>query len=164
MRTFKVNGLRFKRASVLLALLLASLAASAQTDLYRRYADVKHVRVASVSNFALGNNSVVDVTVIEAEDDIGWEWMMQEFYIGSLPAERAADLRVGADVVTFARRSRANPRDAAPVVDEQIDAAGSCYIGVSYLSRAVYVFCADTEEQYDAIVSLLVKKLMRNSR
>ena len=37
-------------------------------------------------------------------------------------------------------------------------------MGISYLSRAVYVFCADTEEQYDAIVAMLVKKIMHNSR
>lgn len=153
-----------KRLFFILLFAATALAATAQTDLYQRYANQPHVKVASVSNFSLSNNSLVDVTVIEAEDDIGWEWMLQEFYLGSLPAERADDLREGADVVTFARRSRTNPRNSAPVVNEQIDIAGSCYIGVSYLSRAVYIFCADTEEQYDAIVSLLVKKLMRNSR
>ena len=37
-------------------------------------------------------------------------------------------------------------------------------MGISYLNRAVYVFCADTEEQYDAIVTRLVKKIMHQSR
>ena len=70
----------------------------------------------------------------------------------------------GADVVLFARRSRANPRDNAPLIGEEVDMAASCYMGVSYLARAVYVFCADTEEEYDAVVTRLVKKIMHQSR
>lgn len=152
-----------KRLALLL-LLLASLAAAAQTDLYQRYASQPNVKVASVSNFALDSTAKVDVTVIAAEDDAGWEWMKREFYIGDLAPEQQANLQEGSDVVLFARRSRSNPRENAPIVDENINVAASCYMGISYLSRAVYVFCADTEEQYDAIVALLIKKIMHNSR
>lgn len=152
-----------KRIAILL-LMLVSLAASAQTELYQRYASQPGVKVASVSNFALDSNAKVDVTVIAAEDDEGWEWMKREFYIGELAPEQQANLREGSDVVLFARRNRSNPRENAPIVDENINIAASCYMGISYLSRAVYVFCADTEEQYDAIVAMLVKKIMHNSR
>ena len=137
---------------------------NAQTEFYQRYASQPGVKVASVSNFALDSNAKVDVTVIAAEDDEGWEWMKREFYIGELAPEQQANLREGSDVVLFARRSRSNPRENAPIVDENINIAASCYMGISYLSRAVYVFCADTEEQYDAIVAMLVKKIMHNSR
>lgn len=164
MRRFTVYGLRFTRAISLFLLLLASLAAAAQTDLYQRYASQPGVKVASVSNFALDSTAKVDVTVIAAEDDAGWEWMKREFYIGDLAPEQQANLQEGSDVVLFARRSRSNPRENAPIVDESINVAASCYMGISYLSRAVYVFCADTEEQYDAIVALLIKKIMHNSR
>ena len=90
--------------------------------------------------------------------------MKREFYIGDLAPEQQANLREGSDVVLFARRSRSNPRENAPIGDENINIAASCYMGISYLSRAVYVFCADTEEQYDAIVAMLVKKIMHQSR
>ena len=164
MRRFTVYGLQFTKAITLFLLLLASLAAAAQTDLYQRYASQPGVKVASVSNFALDSTAKVDVTVIAAEDDAGWEWMKREFYIGDLAPEQQANLQEGSDVVLFARRSRSNPRENAPIVDESINVAASCYMGISYLSRAVYVFCADTEEQYDAIVALLIKKIMHNSR
>lgn len=174
MRKLKIEGLRFKGA-LLPLLLLASLAATAQTELYTRYASQPNIKVASVSNFALDSNATVDVTVIAAEDDAGWEWMKREFYIGDLAPEQQANLREGSDVVLFARRNRNNPRENAPVVrvategeqgslTEQVDVGASCYMGISYLSRAVYVFCADTEEQYDAIVTRLVKKIMHQSR
>ncbi len=149
---------------LLLFVLLASLAAQAQTDLYKRYAEQPGVKVASVSNFAIDSNSQVDVTVIEAEDDAGWLWMKAEFFIAELSPQQQAGLLEGFDAVLFARRSRSNPRENAPVRDEQLDVAGSCYIGVSYLNRAVYIFCADSEEQYDAVATLLVKKIMHQSR
>lgn len=149
---------------LLVGMLLAPLATSAQTELYQRYAAQPNVKVASVSNFVLDSNATVDVTVIAAEDDAGWEWMKREFYIGDLSPEQQAGLHEGSDVVLFARRNRNNPRENAPIVGEQIDLAASCYMGISYLSRSVYVFCADTEEQYDAIVTRLVKKIMHQSR
>ena len=143
---------------------LAPLAVHGQTDLYKRYASQPGVKVASVSNFAIDSATRVDVTVIEAEDDEGWNWMKREFYIGDLSPEQQAGLSEGYDAVLFARRSRANPRDNAPVKNEEIDIAGSCYIGISYLNQAVYIFCADSEDEYDAVVSLLVKKIMHNGR
>lgn len=145
---------------VLAFLLLAAGVATAQTDLYRRYANVPNVKVASVSNFAIDNNSSVDVTVIEAINEDGWKWMKKEFYIGDLSPEQQSSLIEGNDAVLFARRSRRNPRENAPVRNEKLDVAGSCYIGISYLNQAVYIFCADSEEQYDAVVTLLVKKIM----
>ena len=152
------------RRLMILAVLLASLAAQAQTELYKRYAAQPGVKVASVSNFAIDSTSRVDVTVIEAEDDEGWAWMTKEFFIGDLSPEQQAGLGEGYDAVLFARRSRVNPRENAPVKNEEIDVAGSCYLGISYLNQAVYIFCADSEEQYDAVVSLLVKKIMHNGR
>lgn len=145
---------------MLLLLLLASLAAHCQTELYERYASQPGVKVASVNGFAIDSTARVDVTVLEAQDDEGWEWMKKEFYIGELSPEQQVGLNEGYDAVLFARRSRVNPRENAPIRNEEIDVAGSCYLGISYLNRAVYIFCADSEEQYDAVVSLLVKKIM----
>ena len=119
---------------VIFIMLIASLAAQAQTDLYSRYAQQAGVKVASVSGFAIDSVSRVDVTVIEAVDDEGWGWMKSEFFIGDLAPE------------------------------QDIDVAASCYMGVSYLQRAVYIFCADSEAQSDAIATLLVKKIMHSSR
>ena len=148
----------------LFIMLLVSLAAQAQTELYNRYARQTGVKVASVSGFAIDRVPQEDVTVIEAVDDVGWALVRGEFYIGDLAAEQEQGLRDGSDVVLFARRSRANPKENAPVVGEDIDVAASCYMGVSYLQRTVYIFCADSEAQSDAIATLLVKKIMHSTR
>ena len=149
---------------VLLLVLAATQSIAAQTDLYQRYASQPNIKVASVSNFAIDSTAKVDVTVIAAEDEAGWEWMKREFYIGDLAPEQQAGLDEGNDVVLFARRSRSNPHEGAPVIGEHVDMAASCYMGISYLSRAVYVFCANTEEEYDAVVTLLIKKIMHQGR
>ncbi len=125
------------RSFNLVALLIVPFAATAQTDLYQRYASHSNIKVASVSNFALDSAAHVDVTVIAAEDDAGWEWMKREFGIADLSAAQQEGLRDGSDVVLFARRSRSNPGQNAPIIGERIDIAASCYMGISYLSRAV---------------------------
>ena len=146
------------------AVLIAASSLCAQTDLYHRYAEQSGVKVASVSGFAIDSVSHIDVTLVEATDDEGWQWMKQEFAIGELAGGQEANLSSGNDVVLFARRNRANPSEDAPVSGDRIDASASCYIGISYLNRTVYIFCADNEEQSDAIVTLLVRKIMHSSK
>ena len=156
-----VSGLR--RATLCAMLLFVYVfTATAQVDLYQRYSAQEGVMVACVSGFPLDSLSRIDVTVVEATSDQGWDWMRREFRIADLMPEQQADLRVGSDVVLFARRSRNNPGEGVPVVGDSIDLAASCYVGISYLQRAVYIFCADSEQQSDAIVTLLVKKIMHS--
>lgn len=136
----------------------------AQGGLYERYSQHDGVMVASVKGFPLDSVSRIDVLVVEATDNNGWEWMKQEFLIAELPPEQQSTLREGSDVVFFARRSRTNPREGVPVKGDSIDVSEGCYMGISYLQRSVYIFCADSEEQSDAIVSLLVRKIMHSNR
>ena len=142
---------RLSRMALVCAALLSAFASQAQTDLYNRYAQQAGVKVASVAGFAIDSVSRVDVTVVGALDAEGWAWMKGEFYIGDLAPEQELGLRQGSDVVLFARRSRVNPAENAMV-------------GISYLQRTVYIFCADSEAQSDAIATLLVKKIMHSSR
>jgi len=144
----------------LLAILATATATVAQNSLYERYSQQPGVMVASVSGFPLDSVSRIDVTVVEATDDEGWAWMKSEFLIADLLPEQQADLRVGSDVVQFSRRNRNNPREGAPVTGDHIDESASCYVGISYLNRSVYIFCGNSEEQSDAIVALLIKKIM----
>ncbi len=132
----------------------------AQGSLYERYSQQPGVMVASVSGFPLDSISRIDVIVVEATDDEGWAWMKNEFLIADLLPEQQADLREGSDVVLFSRRNRSNPREGAPLSGDHIDEAASCYVGISYLNQSVYIFCGNSEEQSDAIVALLIKKIM----
>lgn len=153
-----------KRLFLILVLFIINISLQAQSDLYSRYASQPGVKVASVSNFPLDSVSQIDVTLVEAEDDEGWTWMKKEFHIVDLLPEQQADINSGNDVVFFARRNRSNPSEGAPVVGDRVDASASCYIGISYLDRAVYIFCAESESQSEAVATLLVRKIMHTSR
>lgn len=145
---------------VLLALL--SLSATAQTDLYNRYASRSDIRVASVTNFTLDSGITADVTLLEAVDDEGWKWLCSEFNLASPTTEQQQQMQEGWDVAMFTQRDRRDPTKPAPVVNEQIDHNCSCYVGVSYLSRTLYIFCCNTDRQSDVVVNYLIEKMRRS--
>ena len=137
--------------------------AGAQTDLYNRYASRTDVKVASVTGFVLDSTgTTADVTLLEAVDDGGWEWLCKEFGLIALSEDQQRQLAQGWEVSMFTQRDRKDPTKSAPVVNERIDVANSCYVGVSYLSRTLYIFCCTTEQQSDVVIDYLIRK-MRNS-
>ena len=137
--------------------------AGAQPDLYNRYASRTDIRVASVTGFVLDSaGTTADVTLLEAVDDAGWDWLCKEFGLIALNDDQRRQLAQGWEVSMFAQRDRKDPSKPAPVVDERIDVANSCYVGVSYLSRTLYIFCCTTEHESDVVIDYLIKK-MRSS-
>ena len=147
---------------ILLGLTLLSLSAAAQTDLYKRYASRSDIRVASVTNFTLDTGITADVTLLEAVDDEGWLWLCHEFNLATPTQEQIQQMQEGWDVAMFTQRDRRDPTKPAPVVNEQIDHNCSCYVGVSYLSRTLYIFCCNTDRQSDVVVNYLIEKMRRS--
>ncbi len=148
--------------TILLSLTLLSLSATAQTDLYNRYASRSDIRVASVTNFTLDSGITADVTLLEAVDDEGWQWLCREFNLATPTQEQKQQMQEGWDVAMFTQRDRRDPTKPAPVVNEQIDHNCSCYVGISYLSRTLYIFCCNTDRQSDVVVNYLIEKMRRS--
>jgi len=148
--------------SIMFLLFLASFGANGQTDLYKRYASRTDIRVASVTNFTLDTGITADVTLLEAVEDEGWNWLCSEFKLAILSPEQQKQMDEGWDVAFFTQRNRHDPTQPAPVVGEQIDQSNTCYVGVSYLSRTLYIFCCNTDRQSDVVVNYLIEK-MRHS-
>ena len=154
-----------KRKLILFLCCLAyTLTTLAQTDLYKRYASRTDIRVASVTNFTLDTGITADVTLLEAVDDQGWEWLCKEFNLAPLSQQQQQQMEEGWDVALFTQRNRQDPTKPAPVVNEQIDHSQSCYVGVSYLTRTLYVFCCSTDRQSDVVVNYLIEKMQRSLR
>lgn len=139
-----------------------TLTTLAQTDLYKRYASRTDIRVASVTNFTLDTGITADVTLLEAVDDQGWEWLCKEFNLAPLSQQQQQQMEEGWDVALFTQRNRQDPTKPAPVVNEQIDHTRSCYVGVSYLSRTLYIFCCSTDRQSDVVINYLIEKMRRS--
>lgn len=154
-----------KRKLILFLCCLAyTLTTLAQTDLYKRYASRTDIRVASVTNFTLDTGITADVTLLEAVDDQEWEWLCKEFNLAPLSQQQQQQMDEGWDVALFTQRNRQDPTKPAPVVNEQIDHSQSCYVGVSYLTRTLYVFCCSTDRQSDVVVNYLIEKMQRSLR
>ncbi|MBR1799283.1 MAG: hypothetical protein IJ761_05225 [Bacteroidales bacterium] len=150
------------RTTLFWLLLLTSMVGQAQNGLFERYASQSGVRVAEVERFPIDSALTVGVTIVEAQDSAGWQWMKEEFLIGDLMPAQTAQLRRGSDVVLFTQRHRQQPMQPAPIKDERVVLPESCYMVISYLSRTVFFFMTDTEAQNEAIVALLVRKIMRS--
>ena len=144
---------------VCLFLLLYATTVVAQTDLYNRYSSRTDIRVASVTNFTLDTGITADVTLLEAVDDQSWQWLCSTFGLATPTKEQEQQMEAGWDVTMFTQRSRQDPTKPAPVVNEHIDQNNSCYLGVSYLSRTVYIFCCSTEKQSDVVIAYLIRKM-----
>lgn len=151
------------RIVVFVLFLSAMFSTMAQTDLYKRYADRTDIRVASVSNFALDSGITADVTLLEAIDDEGWQWLCREFSLVELSNQQMDQIRQGWDVTMFAHRSPADPTKPADNTQDS-DQQGTCYLGVSYLSRTIYFFCCTTDKQSDVVVKYLIEKMHHSKR
>lgn len=152
-----------QRIVVFVLFLSAMFSAMAQTDLYKRYADRADIRVASVSNFELDSGITADVTLLEAIDDEGWQWLCREFSLVELSKQQMEQIRQGWDVTMFAHRSPADPTKPADNAQDS-DQQGTCYLGVSYLSRTIYFFCCATDKQSDVVVKYLIEKMHHSKR
>lgn len=152
-----------QRIVVFVLFLSAMFSAMAQTDLYKRYADRADIRVASVSNFELDSGITADVTLLEAIDDEGWQWLCREFSLVELSKQQMDQIRQGWDVTMFAHRSPADPTKPADNTQDS-DQQGTCYLGVSYLSRTIYFFCCATDKQSDVVVKYLIEKMHHSKR
>lgn len=151
-----------KKYMLFIGVLFWASVVGAQSDLYNRYASRTDVKVASVTGFVLDSaGTTADVTLLEAVDDEGWEWLCKEFGLIALNEEQRSQLAQGWEVSMFAQRDRKDPSKPAPVVEERIDVANSCYVGVSYLSRTIYIFCCTTEHQSDVVIDYLIKKMRK---
>lgn len=151
-----------KKYMLFIGVLFWASVVGAQSDLYNRYASRTDVKVASVTGFVLDSTgTTADVTLLEAVDDEGWEWLCKEFGLIALNEEQRSQLAQGWEVSMFAQRDRKDPSKPAPVVEERIDVANSCYVGVSYLSRSIYIFCCTTEHQSDVVIDYLIKKMRK---
>lgn len=159
-----------KKALTALLLLLAYTAA-AQNNIYERYASRTDIRVASVNKFAIDSATTIGVTRLEAEDFKAWASLCKDFGFpapsesgNNVVQDKAAPQLNSWDGVMFAQRSSLDPTQPIPVVNERIDPVSTCYIGVSYLNRTIYIFYCQNAQQANAVLSHLINKMLASQQ
>lgn len=127
---------------IVTAVVVAALAAWRLTGphsvgaLYDRYAGQPGVRVGYIKDYPFDDSTHVDVTTIEALDDEGWEWMLDEF--------------AGRDEESGERKSL--------LTLQQDD---GYFLFLSYADRSLCLVDARTDRQYDAVLRHQLETLKR---
>lgn len=139
---------------LLFAIMLLGFASSfAQTEIYNRYASHTDIKVACINNMQLDSVSHIEVTMLEAIDDKGWKWILDEFDIGA-----QSD---GQRSIMFSMRDRHDPTKPSRVHNEQVCQDDCCYIGVDFSARILYVFAALKGTPPDSLLKYLVAKMSK---
>ncbi len=160
-----------KKSILSLLAILIALSAAAQSDLYKRYASRSDIRVASVNRFAIDSSNTIGVTRLEAENFESWAGLCKDFGFPApsesgknIVSDNAAPQLSSWDGVMFAQRSSLDPTQPISVVDEKINPASTCYIGVSYLDRTIYIFYCQNARQANAVLSHLINKMLASQQ
>ena len=141
----------FWRVGAVLAALTAVAVAAAVlvprmgvSDLYRRYEGNPHL----------------DVTLLQARDDEGWDTLRADFRIRQLPEHTQNKIDSGQDIVSVRIVLKSNP--AFPM--DTVDMENNVVVGISRLNRVVSIFNTDTEKQIDAILHYNYEKNIQTNK
>lgn len=132
---------------LILLLLLLPLAATAQGELYKRYASRPDITVAQVSGFRLGDSVRVDVVLMVADNEAAWQQMKKEF---KLKGQEGVESWLG------------DPRQPA----QHVKWTGAPVVRAiaSHSRRTLAFYRLDTEAQYDALLDYQLEKMNKEKK
>lgn len=145
----------FWRVGAVLAALTAVAVAAAVlvprmgvSDLYRRYEGNPHLDVTYLRNFPVNDTLSVDVTLLQARDDEGWDTLRADFRIPELPEHVQKRIAEGKDLTGVSLVPKSDP--TLPM--DTVDITRNNVLGVSPLKRTISIFTTDTKEQQLAVM------------
>ena len=116
------------------------------SDPYRRYEDNPHLDVTFLRNFPVNDTLAVDVTLLQALDDEGWDTLRADFKIEPLPDFLQSKIAEGEDIVSVFLAPKGDP--SLPM--DTTDLLNNNVVGISQLKHTVCVFDTESEAQQDA--------------
>lgn len=121
-------------------------------DLYSRYEHQPGVRVGFVSDFAVDDSTLCDVTTVEALTEEGWEWMKEEFGLDDSTLPATTEEESG---FLFRRVVKGEPKQVAEAGCEMVD-----ILLVSTVDHAAGIYHVTTMEQEDCVLRLAFDKYL----
>lgn len=118
------------------------------SDLYRRYEGNPHLDVTYLRNFPVNDTLSVDVTLLQARDDEGWDTLRADFRIPELPDHIQKRIAEGKDLTGVCLVPKSDP--TLPM--DTVDITRNNVLGVSPLKRTISIFTTDTKEQQLAVM------------
>lgn len=128
---------------------LASTGLKAQTQLYLQYAFDKTLSVACIIDYRLEDDMTLDVTMLQAKDDASWDRLVADFNVAALPQNLLQSLADGNEVVLTHYGMKNHPQMPAEAKGDFVDVDNSCFMGIEYKEKTIWVFHYSTAEQLD---------------
>lgn len=145
--------------AVLAVLMVAGVAAAVlvprllplgdEGSLYRRYRNMPGIEATYLKDFPIDDTLAVDVTMLRALDDEGWETLRKDFNIKPIPDILQEELNNGRDIIVVRMVPKSDPTQSM----DTTDLSKNNVIGISNLQHSISIFNTDNESQQDAIMN-----------
>ena len=117
------------------------------SELYRQYASNPHLTVSYIEDFRVNDTVTVDVTLLEAKDDEGWEELREKINIKPIPQEVYEILGEEAEEDVWVWLAPKN-KYHLPMDDILLN---NDVLSVSHKKKQLCIFETVSEKQIDAI-------------
>ncbi len=125
------------------------------SEVYKRYHKVEGVRASYIKNFPLNDTLTIGVTLLEATDSAGWEYLLEAF---NIPHELTEIEDI--DVWTWqALRNHPEERYNSMVDDRQVEKSDLEIVSISTKDQEICIFHTRNEQERSTIFS---KKIEAN--
>ena len=116
------------------------------SEVYKKYADDEHVAATFLRNFRVNDSVEVDVTLLEARDDEGWERLQKDFNATPPPPEVIEILGENSDEVWVWLAPKSNY--ALPIDSVMLN---NDVLSISFEKRQICIFAIENEQQIKAV-------------
>ncbi len=125
------------------------------SEVYKRYHKVEGVRATYVKNYPVNDTLTIGVTLLEATDSAGWEYLLEAF---NIPHELTEIEDI--DVWTWqALRNHPEERYNSMVDDRQVEKSDLEIVSISTKDQEICIFHTRNEQERSTIFS---KKIEAN--
>ena len=117
------------------------------SEVYKRYHKVEGVQATYIKNYPVNDTLTIGVTLLEATDSAGWEYLLQAFNIPHELTE-IADI----DVWTWqALRNHPEERYNSMVDDRQVEQSDLEIVSISMKNQDICVFHTQNEQEHNEV-------------
>ena len=117
------------------------------SEVYKRYHKVEGVRATYVKNYPVNDTLTIGVTLLEATDSAGWEYLLQAF---NIPQEMIEVEEI--DVWTW-KAFKNHPEEAynLTVNDRQVEQSDLEIVSISMKNQDICVFHTQNEQEHNEV-------------
>lgn len=115
------------------------------SEIYARYEKVEGIDVSFVKDYKVNDTVLVDVTLLEATDSVGWATLKKDFEIPNPPPDFQQFIDNGEDLIGV----KVIPKSTT--TDTILDSYSNILLAISHLKCTLTVFHIKNKEELNAV-------------